>query len=402
MAELRLILFSDLHLSNSLPHARPAHDGVTDRLRDQQALLRQIGRDAEAWGASAVLGLGDIFDKHVLDGPTLSASMEAFKDFPVPVFIGPGNHEAASPRGGKFVSDFIKHLGDHSPLRLRWMGQASEGAAIGAPTRVNLDAAEWFRNIWWVDYCPPDEAERRIERVREASERYALTRHPPVLLLHHAIKGCKDGGWTCDDGLDPHKLTAGFSTVVSGHFHDPQTFGKGGSYIGATMQLDFGDAGARRGWLRMTMHDDGTPIAFEHMPSGAPRFHEVRVGTWDMGDFHPEIARDLIGGEPMAGDYLRIIVRNTRAYIASVDGAVREWAAACKEAFGFRLVDVVPEPIYHHDPSASRLGAGVETADARDLIARWVERAVVSEGLDPERLIEVGREIFAAASAEET
>lgn len=383
--ELRFVATGDVHLSNALPYSKPGLDGVTDRLNDQVALLAAMAEDAEEYAAHGAILAGDIFDKAVLDGPTASAGMRALSAYPCPVALGPGNHEAASPRGGRFLTSFFSVIGHAVGQGVGWIG--GEGPS---PIFAHL-LPEWLK-LWWVDYCPPDEAARRIALTREATRDADVS----LLFLHHAVKGCTDGGWLCDDGLEPSTLCEGFRGVISGHFHDSQTFGTCGWYMGAPMQHDFGDAGKKRGWWRISVDDrarkgDGG-IYFEFRESQAPRFHVVRFHGGDLDFDYPTPAAPVFA-DVQHDDYLRIVVETTHARWATHETPMREWADRLRAARALRLVDVVHEPVYHVDAAEARLGEGAESADLRDLVARYVDIAN-TEGLDKERLVEAGRQFL--------
>jgi len=66
--------------------------------------------------------------------------------------------------------------------------------------------------------------------------------------MHHSVIDAVHLGWKCDAGLTASEVTEGFDYVFAGHFHKEQEFpdaedGRQGRYIGAPMQLHYGEEG---------------------------------------------------------------------------------------------------------------------------------------------------------------
>lgn len=263
----KIIALADIHMSNKLPYARPTENGKTDRLEDQIRLWEHVHNKALSIEADAILILGDLFDKSLVDAVTLATTVEAIVSMPCDVWILPGNHDASTITGGRFtVEAFDSMRKDHVHCF-----QAGETRYVN----------EWLR-FRPVPFCPSEEAMRVISMYQEEmAGPYASG--VDVLLLHHSIVGCEHLGWTCDQGLDADLICDGFDFVLAGHFHRHQTFGEPpavgeppGMYLGAPMHHDFGDVGRDAKYWCITYTQDGPAIAMPVDP-GLPKFFKVEL-----------------------------------------------------------------------------------------------------------------------------
>lgn len=75
MKTYTVIAISDVHMSNRLPFAQPTTNGMTDRLEDQIRLWAHVAKTATDTEAKAILVLGDLFDKALVDPVTLHATV---------------------------------------------------------------------------------------------------------------------------------------------------------------------------------------------------------------------------------------------------------------------------------------------------------------------------------------
>src|ERR1041384_6049884 len=118
----RALFIPDIHMSNHLPQAVLAEDGVTDRLEDQVALWDRVKQTTVEWEVDAVFVLGDLFDKSLVDAVTLTVTVDCIVSVPVDIYILPGNHDAVSTEGGRFtVEAFAKMKCGH----VRYLGRAA-------------------------------------------------------------------------------------------------------------------------------------------------------------------------------------------------------------------------------------------------------------------------------------
>lgn len=380
----RSLHISDIHMSNSLPHAKQTDArGVTDRLADQLKMWGRVFTAAERARCEAIYIQGDLFDHSRTDAVTMAETCHAIEKSPVDVYIVPGNHDGVNTRGERFTVEAMSVI------------KGVHYMQTGEPFSPRM----WL-TFWPLEYAP-------IERTRELlaaiatdmndhgsvteARRLSGVKMVNTLLMHNSIVGCTHGGWTCEDGqgLEATELTELFDYVLSGHFHDPQTFGRkrNGRYLGAPMHHRYDDVGRDAGFWIYEWHKSGRrKEAF--VDGGAPRFHTVRLGDPDSLN-----AR--------RGDYVRILVRSTHAKLVKRATAADLYKAELIKQ-GMRAT-WIHEPVYHHvarmPADASATGSGVLTP--RQMVPGYVDAVEVdTAGLDRKALKRIGREIFAAVEGE--
>lgn len=359
----RVLMVSDVHMSNNLPYSKYSDGMVTDRMIDQRALWARIHHTAKAHDVDAILVLGDLFDTSKVDPVTMYETVGCLVQTPRPLHILPGNHDAAATHGGRFASEAFGAM-DH-PM-IHELGE--EPLVIGAV------------RFWPVPFCLSGPA---YERLKEIRERIAEGREPwEVVLMHHSIIGCTHVGWTCDTGLDPLIVCDGFDRVYTGHFHDAQKFGPDGRgrYLGAPMHLRFDDDGREAGfWIVEFGHDE---VRETFIDGGAPRFHRA---SFEQDQHGKAVIR--YNEKPKPGDYVRISVEATHARYHAIKDAVQEYVDGLI-AEGIHA-NYFHKPIYQHDRRLKRkhLAGGLETAILGYVDAPDVDTA----GLDTAKLKEYGR-----------
>lgn len=366
----RSLNISDIHMSNSLPHAKQTNArGVTDRLADQLALWRRVFAAAERARCEAIFIQGDLFDHSRTDAITLTETFRAIGASPVPVFIVPGNHDGVNTRGERFTVEALSELPRCQYMETGWAYRPRP----------------WL-TFWPMEFSP-------LARTREALKAMKLQRgEVNVLLMHNSVVGCTHGGWTCEDGqgLTPAELTERFDHVLSGHFHDPQFFGRKqkGRYLGAPMHHRFDDVGRPAGFWIMEFRKDGSRKEV-FVDGGAPRFHTV------------PFTKDRAELKVRRGDYVRVIVRCTHAKLVKKQIAADRYVDTLREQ-GLRA-NWIHEPVYHHvSRMASTDSSGAaEVLTPRKMVPGYVETVEVdTAGLDRKALKRMGREIFTAVEGE--
>lgn len=370
--EFKFLASADLHLSNALPHARATQNGLTDRFEQQIEMLRHMGLEAHKRNAEAVLILGDVFDKKLLDPVTAAHVAKAFNEFfDAKLWFLGGNHDANNLRGDRSLVEMLGELRTHSDA--------------GAPLVLDTDIRPrpWLR-FWPANFAPVAATREELKRIRkEIKNEGDLDDWFDVLLIHNSVVGCSHMAWTCDDGLEAKEVCRGFNLVLAGHFHKTQEFGECGLYLGAPMQHHFGDVGEDRGFWEFTITEDGE-VEQKFIATKTPKFHKRKS------------FRDAINVK--AGDYLWYEIEATVADWQSL----KTEGAALKRKLESDLgvfVRVTHKPIYHHE---ARLGND-DFADAgvklETLATKYVDNVdVVTGNLDPDRLKEIAREAFKAVS----
>jgi len=363
----RSLHISDIHMSNSLPHARQTDKrGVTDRLADQLALWRRVFHTAERARCENIFIQGDLFDHSRTDAITLAETFRALSQAPVPLFIVPGNHDGVNTRGERFTVEALAEIKGCSYMN----------------TGEVFSPREWL-SFWPLEFSP-------LERTRAALKAMKLRRDATnVLLMHNSIVGCTHGGWTCEEGmgLEASELTDHFDHVLSGHFHDPQLFGRNGRYLGAPMHHRYDDVGRPAGFWVMEFRRSGArKEAF--IDGGCPRFHIVRFEARD----------EELKARP--GDYVRVVVRCTHAKLVKRQIIAARYVDELT-ARGLRA-SWVHEPVYHHvSRLATTKSGGVEVPTPRKMVSGYVDAVEVdTSGLDAKALKQLGREIFVSVEGE--
>jgi len=241
----KILATADVHMSNRLSYSKPTKDGLTDRFEGQLLFWKMVKDTCTRENVDAILILGDLFDKSMVDAVTLTHTVKAIVDLPCDVYILPGNHDAASITGGRFIVEaFASMRKDHVHV----LQKPSTGYAY----YLN----EWIR-VYPVPFSTAEVAKKCIRACqREIVE--CKSSGQDILLIHHSVIGCEHLGWKCDQGLDSDFICEGFDAIWAGHFHRHQRFGPDlmGFYLGAPMHHDFGDVGRETFiWIMELTHD---------------------------------------------------------------------------------------------------------------------------------------------------
>jgi len=366
---LRLILISDIHMSNALPQATLGPDGVSDRLREQAELWGRVRARALADDAAAVLILGDLFDKSLVDAVTLTMTVEAIAGIAgaeIPVYILPGNHDAVSTEGGRFTVEAFGKMGNPRVAYL------STGERLSFPT------APWL-GFWPMEYSTQTRARRLLGEMRaKVPDRHEGTTE--ILLLHQSILNCVHMGWKCDDGLDPSEFS-GWDYTFSGHFHTPQRFGPEGRglYLGAPMHHRMDDVGRKAGFWSVEFRSNGKAKR-TFVDGECARFHAI---GWEVAKtFEPQALIGYLGAK--RGDFIRLTATYTHAEW-EVERAAIDAQRDALNALGMRA-SRKHKPLYHH---ATRLKSDDEkpVKTHEDAIDGYLSAPEVDlSGLDPRRL----------------
>jgi DNA repair exonuclease SbcCD nuclease subunit len=362
--EVTYIMTGDVHMSNRLPYAKPSEDGRTDRFEDQLDLLRLMKVKAIQYDAAGIVINGDFFDKASLDPVTLADTMKVVAEIAAEVrmFFLPGNHDAASIRGGRFNVEALAVIPGVTLL--------TKGCVFGVEP--------WLR-IHPLPFAPADENMASVKEMRKGLDKS----YQNILLFHNGVVGCKHLAWVCDDGVQADQLCKKWTAVISGHFHSRQKFGSCGRYLGAPMQHHFGDAGERRGFYAVSFKVGKAP-KFKFIPSKLPEFHKVE--GYELDNI-PTVA---------TGDYVMLVVECTTADWKMIESE----AAKTAEALGKMGINAhyKHKPIYHHTDRAG--DSGVEDLSMPSLVSEYVTSSDVVLGeLDDELLRSIGQEILKEAQA---
>ena len=374
---VQIVFISDIHMSNSLPHAVATEDG-TDRLADQVALWGRVHKYAAEKSARAIFVLGDLFDKSRVDAITLKATIRALAAAPCPVYLIAGNHDAVSTSGERFT---VEAFGEMGNPRIHYWKTGERFAFPDAP---------WL-GFWPLEYSTLERARARIAEMKTPDRREGTTE---VLLMHQSVQGCTHGGWRCDDGLEPDEVLKQFDWCFSGHFHQPQNFGREnrGLYLGAPLHLRYDDVDRKAGFWSVRFKPDGS-VKRVFVDGGCPRFFEIGWKEFEAGK------RTAL---PVKGDYVRIVVTATAAEYEALRPAV-DAAVAKLTAAGFKA-SKRHKPVYQHAVRIKPEAAGeaeISNVLTPERAAREYLKAdgVELGSLDPKKLAQFATQALSAARA---
>lgn len=364
MAMYKFIAVADLHMSNHLPMAKPEKLGITDRLKHQSQVWKEIYATARNEDVNAIFVLGDLFDQSRTDAITWKVTSEILAAAPCKIYILPGNHDANSIHGIHYT---VEALGVLQPNRFITLGNRE-------CLNIKSDGARYA--FWSIPFLP---LEQTLDELVAIKNRLDAT-EKNILLLHHSIIGCQHLEWICDQGLKVD-VFENFTNVLSGHFHKTQSFGENGLYLGAPLHHNFGDVGRDAGYWIATCKKDG--LKLDYKPTSAPKFYS---------------AQSIDGVKFLnltKGDYLRIELKRTNADWHNEKTAVQTKCSELNESGIHASYKHIP--IYHHK---SRTGVtDVSMAPTiQSALNLYVDSLGVETGnLELDELKKIGAEILREA-----
>lgn len=349
----KVMFVADLHLSNSLPHSKPVEHGVTDRLLDQMNVVKQISDISEKEEVDYMMLLGDTFHKSLLDPITLKYSMEALDILSRHCYVNilGGNHESSSKVGDRrYIPEAFNEI---KTLDVHY-----------------IDESEVFKvdNIvfYFLPWSPLSFYREKLkELVCERDKTYKKFKN--VLLTHQSVLGCEQSGWLCDHGVSSQELCNGWDYVFAGHFHDQQTFGKNGMYVGAPMQHSFSDVGSDRGVVIVDF--SSKKIEPYKINIESPKFHiEDAKDGWNVSDVKN-------------GDYLRIDLNCTNAELVHAKEIITKNVHSCNKDV---KLTISHKPIYHHEDRLELIGQEKEG----EILSKYIKLSNTN-GLDVTKLMDI-------------
>lgn len=368
----RALFTADWHLSNRLPYSKAMSgmDGITDRLLEQMVVIRQIIKAAKESDVDAVYILGDVFDKRSLDAIVLKSGAQLISELieVVPsVFIMVGNHDVYSLTSNRSVNEFFDFIGDG-------VAEYIEPETV-IDTRSTLNEKGDSVRFHVLPWCSLDIANKRLESMLKAKNA-DNSEYLDVLLLHHSVKGAVDRNWVSEDGLDPEWLCDNWDLILSGHFHNGQTFGGNGHYVSAPMQHDFGDEGSEgvRGYFIATF--DKTNYTLEFKETTHPRFYSIKYSDYLSGS--KEYIREW-----NKHDYVRFDISCTHAELKLLKPEIEEEEGKLARK-GVRVIPYRFVPKTQHDDRIEI----TESATTNEIVSKYLDVASY-EGLDRDRLLAI-------------
>lgn len=280
----------DSYARLSTPHP----SGLTSRLVDFLDCWRWVDAEATKRGAGWHVIAGDVFNnRSTIDLPVLDAVCRAVREkSKVKKTFIPGNHD--SHLRTTAINSIQSLFGVAQVIDKPTLHVAEGGVAVGlVPWSDDLTA---FRQ--GVDAVSLEGAE--------------------ILISHVLVEGTVPKGGIPVEYLSPKK----FKRVFLGDVHDPVTHPHHANvqYVGSPLQIDFRDAGRKRGFV---VYDPAKDKVTYVPNTTSPRFHVVTLAgdasNVDKGDF----AR-VTNADPEASDKAVAAIKAKSAWVESTTAQIAE------------------------------------------------------------------------------
>ncbi len=261
-----ILHFSDLHLdANFASSYLPTK--VARQCREQlRQTLRHILELAKTRKADAVTIAGDLFERERLSHDTAAFLYEEFdKLSPIPVFIAPGNHDAADA-----VSLY---------QRGRW------------PENVNIaikpSLTEWRLSkdfsLWSAAHLSPSDRQNFLESFRVPEPAAGALKPFPMLLLHASVMASRTTDLRAHAPLTLDDVrAAGFTLALLGHYHTSRVLRSEklvAVYPGSPEPLGFQNEGGHDvAWIQLT---PGEAPSVELYPIATLNFENLAIAIDD-------------------------------------------------------------------------------------------------------------------------
>lgn len=240
---------ADTHLGYAA-RCRTSSNGLNMRVRDGYLGFRETITQMIDAGVDLVLHGGDLFHRshpNITDIAFARRQLERLADAGIPVIGVTGNHDFANDRGKYAATAAV-----HDPGRNIVM--------VTDPYQVLTPAAGL--NIHAVSHVGLISADRAIPELVN-NEVNILISHGAAQVPGHEIFATVDSPGEAVLGYDV--LTLPWTVTLLGHYHgmgplpgfDAGPTGQAW-YAGSLLRRGFSDPEGGRGWLKVTIHDDGT------------------------------------------------------------------------------------------------------------------------------------------------
>lgn len=261
-----ILHFSDLHLDAAFAASRlPAK--VARRCREQlRQTLRRILEIAQYRKADAVTIAGDLFEREHLTPDTATFLAHEFAALaPTPIFIAPGNHDAA----------------DAASIYQRGHWPENVNIAI-KPTLTEWRLAKDY-SLWMAAHTGPSERQNFLKDFHPPENAAREAKPFPILLLHASavINHFADSRAHAPLTLEEIRQ-AGFSLALLGHYHTSRILRHENTvavYPGSPEPLGFHE-NAKHGAAWIELQTDAEP-KIEMLPLAALYFDTLEIDVTD-------------------------------------------------------------------------------------------------------------------------
>jgi DNA repair exonuclease SbcCD nuclease subunit len=351
---MKVLLFSDMHLHN-WNYGSILIEGVNSRLLDQAKVMDQIAEYVRQHKIEHVIFAGDLFHSHgKLDASVLKVAYEgidkiaqAVNSMMNPMDFIVGNHDTAQ-----------KDKKIHS---LHWLAPYGN---VTNTFRHDRDDYHWdYQGFSYLSYT---------ENVNEIKEFFKKAN--PVCIMHQGIAGVPMGsGFLPNEMFTLDMIPDHVEHVFTGHYHQHNTWSDKATIIGSTMQLNWADAGDKRGFI--VFDTDENVADFEFIESVAPKFVTFNMLGRGSADY---IYNERLGKTSLFRDNFVRVINYNSTYTFEIREGLLEAGARSVE---FVLPKVANTPL-HTDSSAAGF-------DIPKLVAEYEQQQGVTEGCST-----VGKELM--------
>ncbi len=260
-----ILHFSDLHLdANFASSYLPAKTARQCREQLRQT-FRRILELAKTRKADAVTIAGDLFERERLSHDTSSFLYEEFEKLsPIPVFIAPGNHDAADA------------------VSLYQRGRWPENVTIAIkPALTEWRLSKEF-SLWSAAHLSPSDRQNFLDGFR-LPEPASADKPFPILLLHASVISSRASDLRAHAPLTIDDVrAAGFTLALLGHYHTSRIIRSDkltAVYPGSPEPLGFQNEGGHDvAWIQLT---PGALAEVELLPIAALNFETINVSVDD-------------------------------------------------------------------------------------------------------------------------
>lgn len=284
----RMAFFADTHIGYAA-RCRTHASGLNMRVRDGFLGLRETVDQIIAADVDAVLHGGDLFHRShpgISEIAWVRRQLERFAVAGIPVFATTGNHDFANDRGKSPATSAV-----HDPDRN--INMVTEPYHLFRP----VDGL----NIHIISHIGLLAAERIIPQPIDG-EVNVFSTHGAAQVPGHEIFATVDSPGEAVIGYDV--LTQPWSTTLLGHYHGMGALpgfdaGKTGQawYAGSLLRRGFSDPEGGRGWLLVTVQDDGAVTIEPQYVRQRPQFDLPFIDASGLNgsDVEEQIRANLAG-----------------------------------------------------------------------------------------------------------
>ncbi|MDZ7343450.1 MAG: metallophosphoesterase [candidate division KSB1 bacterium] len=275
-----ILHFADLHLDAAFTGSRlPA--ALARHCREQlRQTLRRLVDIAKERGADAVTIAGDLFERERLSPDTAAFLIGEFERLmPIPIYIAPGNHDAADASSLYRRGRWPEHVTIFISNRLTERRLTEEISLWSAGHRSPSERQNFLQNFNLSDFTAFSGATASAASPQSpgVAPRFHILLLHATLVAAHSPSSSNHAPLTIGDIRE-----AGFPLALLGHYHTTKTLRAGDTvaiYPGSPQPLGFDEPGQHGAcWIQLVPDQ---PPQIEFIPLAGLRFETVEVPVDD-------------------------------------------------------------------------------------------------------------------------